>query len=685
VQQKIAWLKDGEIFVQAPYNKEFTDECRSIEGRRWDADTKTNVFPLSAMPYVRTLMSKWHIPQTDELSAVFKSEEEEYTSVEGYDDNVYMLNTGEIAILFPYNPTLIGAIRAIIPSAIWDSKSKFWVVDALNVVQVLTMSKIYGLRHSPEFDDFVKMVESKIKNIGELSSETDGPEMDIPGLTIELLPYQRAGVDYISKMRKVILGDQPGLGKTIQSLSAVALHNAYPCVVVCPNTLKTNWAREIEKCFPSLTVTTLFGTKSDVVKSADIIIVNYDIVAERASDIINHGYESLIVDESHYIKNGKRGWACPDCGESLRGNAQNCKACSARNIKPIESWSVKRTGGVIRLAKQLAREKLTILLTGTPVTNRPTELIPQLEAVGLLEHFGGAWRFQNRYAPARNVATNTSELNRRLKESCFIRRLKADVYGELPPLRNSVQYLEVSADKMDWYKAVEADTIEYFAQKARLLAEEEGADGDKAYWQKRINLADSEHIIKVTALRDAAAKVKYDSIIAWVDNFLESGDQKVIIFAEHVELVEALYERYKDVAVKIRGGVSNADRQLAVDKFQNDPLTRVFVGNMSAASEGLTLTAASDVVFCELAWTPTVHEQCAARAYGRANDLHGATAWYLLLENTIDESIYSLLQRKKKVVDAITDGLDTSDSGGIMGDLILELAERGLNDTRSID
>ena len=165
-----------------------------------------------------------------------------------------------------------------------------------------------------------------------------------------------------------------------------------------------------------------------------------------------------------------------------------------------------------------------------------------------------------------------------------------------------------------------------------------------------------------------------------MDNFIESSDtEKVIVFAEHIELVEKLYERYKDIAVKVRGGVSTDDRMASVDSFQNDPKCRMFIGNMQATSEGLTLTAASDVVFCELGWTPAIHEQCVSRCYGRTNDMHGATAWYLLAPETIDEYVYNLLEQKKKIVDAVTNGEDTVQNTSIFGDLAVYLAERGMS------
>jgi SWI/SNF-related matrix-associated actin-dependent regulator 1 of chromatin subfamily A len=278
------------------------------------------------------------------------------------------------------------------------------------------------------------------------------------------------------------------------------------------------------------------------------------------------------------------------------------------------------------------------------------------------------------------VALNTAELNVKLRELCFVRRNKKDVYEDLPELRNAVQYLPIDSKQMNWYQEVERDVVEYFANRAKELAEEDGSDGTDAYWQKKITLARAENLVKITALRDAVSKIKYDSITAWLDNFLESGDgEKVIVFAEHIEFVEKLFDRYKSVAVKIRGGVSADDRMAAVDKFQSDPDCRVFIANMTAASEGLTLTAASDVVFCELGWTPAIHEQCVSRCYARANDMHGATAWYLLAQQTIDETIYNLLENKKKVVNAVTDGVDVEEGDSVMGGLIKDLAERGLS------
>jgi SNF2 family DNA or RNA helicase len=676
-KRRIAWVEEDHIFVVNPFNRTFLEECQQIIGREWDADRRATVFPIDIFERVVELCDKWSIEFVGKSKL---SEELPERFAGGHIWNL-QIRDNRVAISFSYNPTIVKEIRKEVPLASWNAAKKCYYAPIESLPEAFAFGEKRGFTYARGIDERVKEINAnRVKMHKASATIRSNSELKIPGLVGELLPYQKAGVEYLRNVRKAILGDQPGLGKTIQALATVAMEGALPVVVVCPNTLKFNWERECNRFFPSLKVSVMNGTKISPLDKSDVIVINYDILNDRIDDILDHGYKSLIVDEAHAIKNGVRRHVCPICNNSLRSNARNCTKCGTTGVVPSETWSVKRTGAVIRLSKVLDSRALVLLLTGTPVTNRPMELVSQLDCIGKLDQFGGAWKFKNRYAPTPKTVTNTQELNRKLRETCFVRRLKSDVYKELPPLRNAVQHLSVSSGKMSWYKNIENDTIEYFARKAKAIAEESGYDGTKAYIEKRMRLQYVEHLVRVTALRDAASKIKYDPIIDWIDNFLESGDgEKVIIFADHIELVEKIYEKYKSMAVKIRGGVSDAKRKEAVDRFQNDPTCRIFVGNMRAASEGLTLTAASDVVFCELAWTPTIHEQCAGRAYGRANDLHGATAWYLLAPDTIDEDIYKLLDKKKKIVDSITDGIDPDgEAGSVAADLMINLVERGM-------
>ncbi len=666
-------LRDDKIYVYFRYNADFVEDCRAIEGRRWDGTA--NVFPASSVSLVRALADKWNIPVSLEVELLGSFGLDQSMSQDGK-PNVFAIEGG-VAIRFDYNPNLIGRIKHEIPGVGWNGEKKHWVAPLASAAQALVFAESNGLTVDPTFAGTTRKMLSETRALYDASTSLDHPEIEIPGLAMPLRPFQRAGVAYLSKVRRAILGDQPGLGKSVQSTSTVVYNDALPMVVVCPNTLKYVWQEDIGKFYPDLRVSILSGTKSAPVPEADVIVINYDIAASRVDDIKAHGYNSLVVDESHAIKNGKKKSVCPHCEYKVKSNSVNCSGCGARGIKPRTFYTVQRTDAVMRLAKHLGKDSLILLLTGTPINNRPEELIRQLEAIDRLDQFGGEWRFRARYCPDRKTSINLLELNTKLRESCFIRRLKKDVYQDLPDVQNSVQRLIVSDKDMKRYRAVEDDAIEYFANKARERARDAGMRGDREYWSKRMQLEQAEALIRIAALRDAVSQIKYDAIIDWLDNFLESGEEKIIVFAEHIELVEMIYARYQHMALKVRGGSTPKARNEMVRSFQTDPQFRVFVANMTAAKEGLTLTESSDVIFCELAWSPTIHEQCVGRSHGRVNNPHGTNAWYLLAPGTIDYEMYDLLQKKQRVIDAATDGIDPDGpQTSIEGDLIKYLEGR---------
>ena len=667
-------LIGDKLILKTPYKKQFVAECREIPERIWVGEPKEhNEFPVTSVTFVLDLCDRWGIKVSDEIRNLPPSGDTSFhpRSITKEDN--------KLCIKFLYNPEILANLKTDLPQAKWKPEIKTWIISEEFSDAVIKFAMKWDFHVESGIAEAVDKLMAERQANFDLSLAVD-LDVEIPDANKALLPYQKVGVAYLLKARRAILGDQPGLGKTLQALSTVVSEGAFPAVVVCPNTLKLNWRNEIKKFYPDLSINIVSGKKEEGLPSADITIINYDIVYERVDDLLALKPITLIADESHAIKNGKAFHTCPNCEAKVRSNAKNCSACHSHHIKPNRQWTVKRAGGVLRLAENIPEEGMVLLLTGTPITNRPIELVPQLEAIGALDYFGGRWKFESRYCPNGKGAAFMEELNRKMRSVCYIRRKKQDVYGELPDVRNAVQILNIPASGYAKYQKIEQDVIDFFAQKAREIAIEEGEDANAAYWEKFFQLQYSEHLVRLTALRDAVANMKYDAIADWLDEFLEAGDEKVIVFAEHIDIVEKLAERYGNKAVKVRGGVSNDDRMAAVDRFQTDPTCRIFIGNMKAASEGLTLTAASDVVFCELGWTPAIHEQCVGRAYGRVNDLHGATAWYLLAEKTIDEDIFELLEEKKKVVDAVTDGNDPAEGSNVIIDLMKRLTERGLND-----
>lgn len=407
---------------------------------------------------------------------------------------------------------------------------------------------------------------------------------------------------------------------TVEAIATLELRDAFPAVIVCPASLKENWRREINKWLPHRTVNIVSG-KTDIV-NADVNIVNYDILYKFVDAIQHLGPSGLVLDESHYVKNG----------------------------------SSKRTKAAKDIASKVPKSGSVLLLSGTPVTNRPSELVSQLEIMGMLSRFGGKWAFLKRYTAAyhngfgwdTNGASNLMELNTKLRQNCYIRRTKDEVLKELPEKSRNVIHLEPSGKGEKEYLSAENDLV--------LFLRENGYKSKDS----------SEHMARTQVLKRLAAWAKMDSVEEWIDSFLESCDRKLVVFAHNVDVVDHLAAKYG--GLRVSGRDSLEERQHAVDSFQNDSKSRVIVLNLQAGGVGITLTAGSDVVFVQMGWTPGEHDQAEDRCH-RIGQKNNVQAWYLLGSGTIDEDIYYLVDSKRSVVDAVTEG-DEVEQQSLVKDLM---------------
>ena len=339
------------------------------------------------------------------------------------------------------------------------------------------------------------------------------------------------------------------------------------------------------------------------------------------------GFQSLVFDESHYAKNK----------------------------------DTKRTKALKSLASSIPASGMVLALTGTPVLNRPIELVSQLEIIGRIEEFGGSWNFRKRYCAAKHNGygwdftgtSNADELNDLLRRVCYVRRNKADVLTELPAKGRYTVEAELSGQAMKQYRHAEADTLVWLGGEGR------GSNS-------------AEHLSKITTLKRLAGEGKVEAACEWIDTFLDSTDRKLVVFAHHISVVDAIAERYGNL--RVAGKDSAEARQAAVDTFQNDPEHRVIVLNMKAGGVGLTLTAASDVLFVEQGWTPAEHDQAEDRCH-RIGQEDNVSAWYLLAEGTIDDDIFALIEKKRVIVDAVTDGEDSTETS-VLNDLVKTLIAR---------
>jgi SWI/SNF-related matrix-associated actin-dependent regulator 1 of chromatin subfamily A len=361
---------------------------------------------------------------------------------------------------------------------------------------------------------------------------------------------------------------------------------------------------------PQPSVQILSGTKTHPLKK-DIVIINYDIVKNWLPELQRTNFQVLVLDEAHYIKSSK---------------AQRTKA-------------IKKFGKTV---------PHVIGLTGTPIENRPIEIYNAwklIDPVGCpnyvyyTQHFCDA--HNNGFGITVTGASNTAELNQLLTNSIMIRRKKTDVLKDLPDKIRSFVPLEL--ENRNDYSEAENNFIAFVRKQKGLEAAQRASN--------------AESFAKIEGLKQLAVQGKLKQAIDWITDFLES-DQKLVVFATHKFVIEELTEKFSDIAVKIDGSVSMPARQRAVDQFQTNKDIKLFIGNIQAAGVGITLTAASNVAFLELPWTPGAVLQAEDRCH-RIGQKNAVTVYFLLSQNTIEEKLAQIIDSKRIVIDSVLDGQDT--------------------------
>ena len=565
---------------------------------------------------------------------------------------IKLSSTGELLIKFPYDPDLVNKVKQV-GGAKWDKQSYVWriMVNPSNAESITKFAAVNGFDVAPAVREAINKITAAVEsNIS--ASSASAADIDVVGLGGELMPFQKAGVAYASQTKRCFIGDEMGLGKTVQALAALHHLNAYPAIVICPASLKYNWEREAKKWLPGKSVIVMNGGKvEDII--ADIVILNYDIVKKWQEKLLLVGAKAIVLDESHYLKNGK----------------------------------AIRTKVTAELVKNIP---IRLCLTGTPVMNRPSELISQLKILGRLDELGGFMHFAKRYCNMHQTkwgmdmsgASNLMELNQKLRASCYVRRQKIDVLPELPAkqrtvvdveIDNKAEYRKAKANIVSWLKSNAIRDKSFHVSLAGKTESEIQAAKNQRAEDAGQKAQRAEQLVKIETLKKIAVDGKMAAIEEWVEDFLETGE-KLVLFAHHRDVVKRLADKFN--AVQVIGGDDAEDRQKAVDKFQNDPDCKIIVCSLQAGGVGITLTASSNVAFVELGWTPAIHDQAEDRTH-RIGQKDSVNAWYLLGKGTIDEDINALIDRKRQVVNAVTDGNVEQEKTSILDDLIDKIVAGG--------
>jgi SWI/SNF-related matrix-associated actin-dependent regulator 1 of chromatin subfamily A len=510
------------------------------------------------------------------------------------------ISEDRLNIKFPYNRFLMFACRRL-SGCRYHSDKRCWSADlTANNINKIRLWKYAEVKETEDVDAYAPVVQS-VKKLRYPPVRIDS----IEGLRGKLYPFQHKGVEFLeSRKGRALLADEMGLGKTVQSIAYLQLHKELrPAVIVVPASIKIKWKRDLHNwMLPKEKVKVLSGRKGLSKKlKCSVAIVNYDILSGWKRELKKFRPKVIIIDECHYISNPK----------------------------------AKRTAALRGIARKAAH---VIALSGTPIVNRPMEFF---NVIHMIEPrlFPSHWKFIQKYCDATwtgykwdcSGAINTQELHHILKDSIMLRRLKKDVLTQLP--RKTRTVIPVTIDNREEYEEEE----ERFANWVNDNPREKSA----------IALAKTER------LKQVAVAGKMNTCLNWIADFLDSG-QKLIVFSTHRSVSIQVHDTFKQ-SVMVIGAVGKTQRQEAIDSFQKDDNVRLFVGSVKAAGVGIDLTAASNVCFLEMGWTPADHDQAEDRAH-RIGQTNAVNIWYLVANGTIENKILTLLDKKRSVLDQILDG-----------------------------
>jgi len=429
------------------------------------------------------------------------------------------------------------------------------------------------------------------------------------------LEHQKVAIEKLVGSKKFILADDMGLGKTTAAIIASLETNVKKILIICPASLKLNWEREIRN-YSDRSVYICEGKNFST--EHDIVIINYDIVKnfydlkdKENSPITKGNFDLIIMDEAHYVANP----------QSLRTKLINSFVKSSEYL-----W----------------------LLTGTPMTNRPINYYNLLNLIespvaqnwmAYVIRYCQGYQFKagNRKVWNVNGASNLEELRDRTSRQ-VLRRLKEDVL-DLPEKIITPIYLRLKSKK---YEELMGEYYEWY--------------------NKNPNESKSLTVQfnKLMKVRQAIAEGKVPDTIEFIENVLEQG-KKVIVFTNFTDTLQQIHTHFGKKSVYLDGTCSKAQRQYAVDQFQDNEKISVFVGNIQAAGVGITLTAGEAVIFNDLSFVPAHHQQAEDRAY-RYGQKNCVSVYYPIFDNTIEGVIYDMLINKKNIIDTVMgDNIDKAE------------------------
>lgn len=414
-----------------------------------------------------------------------------------------------------------------------------------------------------------------------------------------LYDFQLEGLNFIIENNGVcMLADEMGLGKTITAIAYTSYIDS-KTLIIAPSFLKLMWQDEIEK-FTDKTSTIIeakdLNKPEKIDFDVDYIIINYACIKKAfKKDIDFTQFDTVVCDESSYIKSAK---------------SQRSKY--TRKLKFIQH---------------------RLLLTGTPILNRPDELWAQLNMLDP-NKFRRRWNFfkkycnlhKNRFGWDHSGRSNIDELREKISE-LIIRRKKEDVLTELPP--KSEQTIRINLPRQD--------RTEYLTKLSLL--------------KQVINKGKGEQLSTLTKMKQLTSHAKLPKAKKLIKEFIDNGE-KIVLFSQYLTPLYKLKKHFENQSVVYEGDMSNKEKQRVVKKFQDNDNVKVFLGSIKACSMGITLHSASNCIFLDLPWTPALVNQASDRLH-RIGQEDSVSIYYLVANDTVDEDILATIKEKMDVISQI--------------------------------
>ena len=461
---------------------------------------------------------------------------------------------------------------------------------------------------------------------------------EYPKLNATLRDYQKYGYKWLKYLTDNSLGaclaDDMGLGKTLQAIALLSkLHEEKKkkSMVIMPKSLIYNWENEIKKFSTKLKVGVYYGINRDFssLKKVDVILTTYGTIRNDIENLLEEKFDMLILDESQNIKNV---------------NSQTTKAVLLLNAK-------KR-----------------VALSGTPIENNLLELYSLFRFLNP-EMFGSVQRFTNNYIVPIQKYSDTSTIEE-LKKKIYpflLRRVKKEVLKDLPDKIEKLVYVDMNNEHRKFYE----ERRKYYYSLLEKNTLNQG-NFDKFFVLQAIN--ELRHIVSSPELE--SKKIISSKKEVLIENVVEAieNNHKVLIFVNYLSSIESICDSLKENKIKyLKMTGQTKDRQILVDKFQNDNRYKVFVMTLKTGGVGLNLVSADTIFIYDPWWNTTVENQAIDRAYRLGQD-KTVFAYKMIMRNTIEEKILKLQEIKNKLLDDLisednlsTKNLSKSDIEFILG------------------